>query len=199
VLRPILGEDAWNWLLNGGNDQGPAHLQRWMYHVGASLPDSAGTPDGRPWDEVLPGALAAAWQRATRAGGDHPEVWRWDAVHRTAAQHTLSAALPALAADLNPPSVGVGGDHDTLQVSSFGVTPDATFRLTNLSVYRQAVDFAALEDASWIVPGGASGLPGSPHYADQLEDWRLHRRIPMHLAPSAARAAARQTLTLEPS
>ncbi|MDO9443725.1 MAG: penicillin acylase family protein [Dehalococcoidia bacterium] len=199
VLRPILGEAAWDWLLHGGNDQGPAQLQRWMYYLGAALPGSTGTPDGRAWDRVLPGALAAAWQRATDAAGDNPEAWRWDAVHRTAAQHTLSAAFPTLAAELNPPAVAVGGDHDTLQVSSFGVLPDATFRLTNLSVYRQAVDFAALEDASWIVPGGASGIPGSPHYADQLEDWRLHRRIPMHLAPEAARAAARRTLTLEPS
>jgi penicillin amidase len=126
-------------------------------------------------------------------------MWRWDDVHRTAAQHTLSASFPGMAESLDPPPVQVGGDHDTLQVSGFRVAQDTTYRLTNLSVYRQVIDFAAPEEASWIIPGGASAIPGSPHYSDQLEDWRVSRRVPMHIEPESARAAALTTLTLDPA
>ena len=33
--------------------------------------------------------------------------------------------------------------------------------------------------ATWVIPGGASGDPESPHFADQLPEWAEHRRIPM--------------------
>ncbi|MGE3961515.1 MAG: penicillin acylase family protein [Dehalococcoidia bacterium] len=201
VFRPILGDRAWDWALNGGNDQGPATLLRWWYYLGEALKTPAGaaaTPDGRPWDEVLPAILQAAWVRATELGAADPAAWRWDSVHRTDAQHTLSGAFPALADSLDPAPVAVGGDHDTLQVSSWRAVPGTNFRLSNLSVYRQVVDFAAPEEASWVIPGGASAIPGTAHAADQQELWRLNQRVPMHLDPEAARRAARTTLELRP-
>ena len=197
-FRPILGEDAWHWMIHGGNDNGPAMLLRWWYYLGETLTKSTATPDGRAWDAVLPSMLEAAWARACAIGGDDPARWRWDAVHRTHAKHPLSDRFDALAGVLDLPSVALGGDHDTLQVSSWQATPDTDFRLSNLSVYRQVVDFAAPGEASWSIPGGASGIPGSPHYADQLEMWRVNERTPMHIEPDAARSAARTTLTIEP-
>src|SRR5690606_22511316 len=199
VFRPILGEDAWDWALNGGNDQGPATLQRWWYYLGEALRTSSGatgTPDGRAWSEVLPGILEAAWARAEELGGSDSSTWRWDSVHRTDAQHTLSAAFPALAEALDPTPMAVGGDHETLQVSSWRTSPGTDFRLSNLSVYRQVVDFAARQDASWGIPGGASAIPGTPHAADQQEAWRLNERVPMHIEPEAARGAAVALLEL---
>ena len=201
VFRPILGDRAWDWALNGGNDQGPATLLRWWYYLGEALTTERGaaaTPDGRPWDDVLPGILDAAWQRATELGGADPASWRWDAVHQTNAQHTLSEAFPELASQLDPEPIAVGGDHDTLQVSSWRAVPGTQFRLSNLSVYRQVVDFAAPEDASWVIPEGASALPGTDHAGDQQELWRLNQRVPMHLDPDAARKAAKTTLELRP-
>ncbi len=201
VFRPILGDRAWDWAFNGGNDQGPAMLLRWWYYLGEALRTergAAGTPDGRAWDDVLPGILEAAWARASELGGDEPAAWRWDSVHRTDAQHTLSAAFPELASALDPEPIAVGGDHDTLQVSSWRAAPGTQFRLSNLSVYRQVVDFASPEDASWAIPGGASAIPGSEHVGDQQELWRLNQRVPMHLNPDAARKAARTTLELRP-
>jgi penicillin amidase len=86
-----------------------------------------------------------------------------------------------------------------VQVAGFSTAAATRYALTSLSVYRQVVDFARPEGASWVIPGGASGIPGSPHYADQQEHWRTHRRVPMHIRPEDARAAARSTLTLVPA
>jgi penicillin G amidase len=41
------------------------------------------------------------------------------------------------------------------------------------------IDLAAPGAASFVIPGGSSGDPASPHFADQLADWAQNRRIPM--------------------
>jgi acyl-homoserine lactone acylase PvdQ len=30
-----------------------------------------------------------------------------------------------------------------------------------------------------VIPGGASGVPGSAHYSDQLSSWQRHELVPM--------------------
>jgi penicillin amidase len=199
LFAPLVGEETWSWLQDGSNTGATRLVSGWLFHVASTLEGSDRTPDGRAWPSVLQPALEAAWRTtADTAGSAQPSDWRWDAVHRTTAAHTLSVAHPDEAARLDPPSVAVGGDSDTLQVSGASLAIGASFAITGLSVYRQVVDLAAPLEASWIVPAGASGHPASPHYADQLESWQGHERIPMHLDPSAAKAAAEHTLTLTP-
>jgi penicillin amidase len=73
----------------------------------------------------------------------------------------------------------MGGDADTLQAAGYGWRAGAPFTVTSLSVYRQVVDLADGRSASFVIPGGASGDPASPHFADQLAEWAAHRRIAM--------------------
>jgi penicillin amidase len=154
-------------------------------------------------ETALPRALAQAWTASVRQCGPDPAAWRWNAVHHTAAKHTLLARFPERAAELNPPPVQIGGDGDTLQAASYlyGDRPD--FWIVGLSVYRQVVDFSQSAggelEASYVVPGGVSGVPGSPHFADQLERWRTHQRIPMPHREAAVRAATVETLALRPT
>ena len=93
----------------------------------------------------------------------------------------------------------MGGDGDTVQVSSISAEIEAeiSFPVGALSVYRQVVDFSNPEDGLWIIPGGASGIPGSPHYSDQLDLWANHQLIPMNHATAAARSAAVSTQTID--
>jgi penicillin amidase len=76
----------------------------------------------------------------------------------------------------------MGGDADTIQAAGYGWQAGAPFTVASLSVYRQVVDLADGGSASYVIPGGASGDPASPHFADQLAQWAAHRRIPM-IAP----------------
>ncbi len=199
IFAPIVGDETWAWLQSGTNTGAARLVGGWLFHVASTLANSSGTPDGRDWAPVLQRALDAAWAAtAATADGDDPAAWRWDAVHSTAATHTLSAAHGGEAPTLDPPSAAVGGDGDTLQVSGASSVAGASFAITGLSVYRQVIDLAAPLEATWVIPAGASGHPASSHYADQLEQWRVHERVPMQLDPIAAQAAAEHTLTLTP-
>jgi len=121
---------------------------------------------------VVPGALADAWAAAAGHRGPDPALWRWGDVHQVVRTHPLGGA-GALA------SVPMGGDADTVQAAGYGWIQGSPFTVTSLSVYRQVVDLADPASASYVIPGGSSGDPDSPHFADQLALWARHRRIPM--------------------
>jgi penicillin amidase len=151
-----------------------------MANLAGSLEETDKTPDGRRWSEIVPSVLDEAWRYAISISDSDPGAWRWANHHRTAAKHPLSAAFPDEAVALDPPPAAVGGDADTIRVSTYRLARTDEFPVAALSVYRQVVDFADPEHPSWVIPGGASGVPASQHYADQLDDWAAARRIPAY-------------------
>ncbi|MGH2353240.1 MAG: penicillin acylase family protein [Chloroflexota bacterium] len=199
LFEPIMGEEAWSWLTAPEVTTTHAMISRWIATIVFSLHVSTTTPDGRPWNDVLPEALHRAWQAAVARCGPDAAAWRWDAKHATNAQHPLTARFPAQASTLNPPRVTIGGDGDTIQAASYLWGERPGFEIVGLSVYRQVVDLADVAHGSSVIPGGVSGRPASPYVADQLEHWRTHRRIPMPYTPADIAAAAVQTLTILPA
>ena len=89
-----------------------------------------------------------------------------------------------------------GGDGDTVQAADF--LPAAGFELTLTSVARYVFDVGDWERSAWIVPLGASGHPGSPHYADQAADWAAVRLRPMRYDWARVAAEAESDQRLEP-
>jgi penicillin G amidase len=177
VFVPIVGEETWAWLTSDITTGTGRIVSGLVSNIVAALSTGASPPGARTWDELLRGALAAAWDQTVATLGDDPGAWRWDARHLTASRHPLSSAFPAVS--LDPPRASIGGDADTLQCGGYGLSGRNDFVITNTSVYRQVVDFARPKRASFIIPGGASGDPRSTHFADQLPLWQRHERIPM--------------------
>ncbi len=65
----------------------------------------------------------------------------------------------------------------TVNLGAFMLT--APFAVEVGPSYRQLVDLGVPEDCRWIVAGGASGDPRSPHYADQITPWNAGGTRPM--------------------
>jgi penicillin G amidase len=186
LYRPLLGAGTWEWVASGTLAPTITMVRRWLANdtwklLGGPLPPDGARPDGaRPEDDgrtervlaAVPAALAAAWADAGGHGGPDPARWRWDDVHQAARTHPLDGAGP-----LEP--VPMGGDSDTIQAAGYGWRRGTPFTVTSLSVYRQVVDLGDPVSASYVIPGGSSGDPDSPHFADQLAEWARHRRIPM--------------------
>jgi penicillin amidase len=177
LYRPVLGAQTWAWMTSGALAPMMSMIRRWLGNdtwqlLGGPVPPGAGQPPGGH-ERVLravPGALAAGWAAAVKAGGPDPRRWRWGDLHRAARVHPLAGPFPGAA---------MGGDADTIQAAGYGWRPGSPFTVTILSVYRQVVDLADPASASYVVPGGASGDPASPHFADQLPLWASHQRIGM--------------------
>jgi penicillin amidase len=144
-------------------------------------------------------ALNAALDWIEERLGPEMESWQWKAIHRTGPVHTLSASFPELASQLNPPTVGVGGDSDTPQAGGFGGIGAGDFKIMGASVNRYAFDLDDWERSGWVVPLGSSGHPGSKHFADQVEAWSEQRLYPMYYAWSVVEQHAETKQKLTPS
>ena len=191
LFAPVVGEVTWAWLTTDANPGLGRIVAGLLADLIARLESGATPPDGRSWPAVLEPALATAWRNSVALDGEDPAAWRWDSGHRLASRNPLSTAFPDAA--LDPPGVGLGGDGDTIRCAGYGISGKRDFVITNTSVYRQVVDFARPDEASYAIPGGASGDSSSPHFADQLERWAACERIPMQRQPEQVAGAAEST------
>jgi penicillin amidase len=91
----------------------------------------------------------------------------WGQRHRLMTMHAFTGSAKGEA--YRSPDVGLSGDNDcVLATSSVGGATDICMRGP---VARYVWDLARREDSRWIVPLGASGVPGDPHQQDQLPLW----------------------------
>jgi penicillin amidase len=160
--------------------------------------DSAVLPPSETWESLGAKTLAKAVAWLTETLGPDQASWRWERIHRTKPRHTLSAAFPDLADLLDPPSAGVGGDSDTPQAATYANADGTDFTLTGTSVTRYCFDLSDWDKSGWTSPLGASGHPGSPHYADQVEAWSRQMLHPMLYSWDRIEADAESRQRLEP-
>jgi penicillin amidase len=196
LMTPILGPlapEAFATVQGGG----VAHMVRIKAQLAEmiSKDNRSLLPAGAEWPAVLASALAGAVSDLRAALGDDIDGWRWERLHTTRPVHPLVAGFPNLAGTLNPPAVAVGGDGETVNASGF--VPGAGYHVALTSVARYVFDLADWESSGWVVPHGASGHPGSPHWADQLPAWADCRLLPMRYdwARIAKEAESAQRLT----
>ncbi len=93
----------------------------------------------------------------------------WSDTHRL----TPWRALP----DPSYDAPGLSGDHDCVLCTS--AVPGLTDLSARGPAARYVWDLADREASRWVVPLGASGIPGSPHHRDQLPLWLGGELVPV--------------------
>ncbi|MEU5594024.1 GNAT family N-acetyltransferase [Streptomyces sp. NPDC020298] len=93
----------------------------------------------------------------------------WGDSHRLAPWR----ALPTTSYD----APGLSGDHDCVLCTS--AVPGLTDLSARGPAARYVWDLARREDSRWVVPFGASGVPGSPHHHDQQPRWLAGDLVPV--------------------
>ena len=178
ILEHLIGPLAKEALTEAGRG-GPAHMARLRAHfpylIGKG--DCSLLPPKTDWPSLMAMALSTAVAELRVQIGNDMSTWQWGKVHHTAPQHALSLVFPELANLLNPPSIPIGGDGDTPQ--NAGYSPGNPYTVTSTSVLRYVYDTSDWNNSGWVVPLGASGHPGSQHYADQAPIWGQVKLIPM--------------------
>jgi penicillin amidase len=150
----------------------------------------------RPWLEEIAQALGEAIHRLEAQRGPDVIGWAWGRVRPLTLRHPLGVRWP-LNRLLNLGPFPWGGDANTVsQAGSAPVNPaDNPFLIASL---RMVVDVGAWDESQFVLPGGQSGTPLSPHYADQLPLWQRGEGIPIPWSAEAVAAATRHTLRLVP-
>ncbi|MDE0299864.1 MAG: penicillin acylase family protein [Candidatus Poribacteria bacterium] len=164
--------------------------------LGLERNDASMLPPDTGWEELLAASLSCAVRELWESLGEDMSQWRWGRLHRTEPRHPLSEVFPEAAEHLDPPSVETHGDGDTPLAGGYGLQQE--FVPTGISVNRYIHDPSDWTKSRWIVPLGASGHPGSPHYADQAEAWANVEYIPQLWDWDEIRRAAESHQRFEP-
>ncbi|MER6747928.1 penicillin acylase family protein [Streptomyces fungicidicus] len=99
-----------------------------------------------------------------------PPAGTWGDTHRLAPWRALPPPTP-----YDEP--GLSGDHDCVLCTS--PVPGLTDLAARGPAARYVWDLARREDSRWVVPLGASGVPGSPHHRDQQPLWLAGDLVPV--------------------
>ncbi|MFF0012974.1 penicillin acylase family protein [Streptomyces sp. NPDC005374] len=110
-----------------------------------------------------------AVREAVEEVADRPPRGTWGETHRLAPWR----ALPEDGWD----APALSGDHDCVLCTS--AVPGLTDLAARGPAARYVWDLARREDSLWVVPTGASGVPGSPHHRDQLPLWLKGDLVPV--------------------
>jgi penicillin amidase len=197
VMQCALGRFAKDALTSSGIGRGASTHAVQLYACAVTAMASGATallPPGQTWPGLIESALGRAVAELRQRLGDDMHTWTWGKVHHTRPRHPLSRVFSELVPLLDPPQMAAGGDGDTPQQG--GYWGSDRFVLVSLSVNRYIDDPANWQRSRWIVPLGASGHPGSPHYTDQAALWADGKTIPQWWAwdDIVAAAATRQQL-----
>jgi penicillin amidase len=138
-------------------------------------------------------AFAETLRLLTSRFGPDPAAWTWGKLHRMPLKHVLSG-VGDLSQLLDHGGAAVKGDMGT--VCNTGCGPDWT--AVSGAGYRLIADLNSSPPSLWAVDGQSqSGHPGSPHYADQFDDWIAGRYHRLLLSRETALGEAQETLILQ--
>ena len=154
--------------------------------------DDRATPATEGRAEVVQAAFRRAVVSLRETQGSDPKAWRWGVLHDMHARHPFGGKLPAF----NLAHMEAHGGPDSIWKSHLDLGASKPFRAVAGPVYRMIVDLADPEHGLWIIDTGASGWPGSPHYADQHELWKKCDYAPMLMNWDEIRASAKGVLSL---
>jgi len=184
---------AWRWAMGagfGGVITRTAFGARTVARLVATL--RAG-PDR---SDAVRAALRVAIATLTAARGPRPARWAWGDVRPLRLRHVLGAVKP-LDRVFNLGPLRVGGDTNT--IAQAGVRPlDPLGASGAIANHRTVIDLADPDRSRYVLAGGQSGNPLSPHYSDQLETWAHGVGVPIAWSRAAVAAAIVNRLELRP-
>ncbi|HUR53264.1 MAG TPA: penicillin acylase family protein, partial [Gemmataceae bacterium] len=168
--RAALGETGLG--QTGGNlftDRRVGHLSRLLRQQ----------PDGwfaRPWADEIADALAGVVRTLRQKHGPGPAFWGWGHLRQLRLEHPLFKDKRFLGKVFNLGPVPIAGDMNT--VSQAGCRPLEPLDFThNMANMRCVFDLADLPKSTFVLCGGQSGNPWSPHHADQFPLWQAGETI----------------------
>jgi penicillin amidase len=185
---------SWRWAMGAGFGDAVGRTVFGARTVSRLVTDLMADPNREP---QIASALRAAVTRLVATRGPAPANWAWGSLRPLRLRHPLGVSAP-LDRMLNLGPVPLGGDTNT--VAQAGVSPLApTSNPAVIANHRMVVDLGIPDASRYVIAGGQSGNPLSPHYRDLFALWQRGEGVPIPWSPEAVAAATRDRLRLEPA
>jgi penicillin amidase len=167
---------------------GWANFETTLDHLISEQPKEWLPKEFGSYAELLRACYGDARQVLTRNLGADESKWKWGEMVKVRFPHPLAAApLIGLQFTIPPfPQNGVGSLGPTVNVGS------------SVSM-RFIADPADWDKTQHGITLGESGVPSSPHWKDQLDDWRNVTPRAFPFTKAAVEAATKETLILDPA
>ena len=150
----------------------------------------------RSWHEEMADALTTVIRTLREQYGTDPTQWAWGRVRPLTLRHSVGERAP-LDRVFNLGPFSWGGDANT--VGQAGPDPsDPTANPIFIASLRMVVDVGNWDESRFVLPGGQSGNPLSPYYADLLPLWQRGEGVPIAWSPTKVDQASRTVLRLVP-
>jgi penicillin amidase len=142
----------------------------------------------KSYAELLRACLMDAREQLTKKLGTDEAGWIWGNEFKASFPHPL-ASVPLIGNQFVIPPFPQQGSQGTFPTVNRG--PSVSMRLI--------ADVSDWDKTQQGIALGVSGVPSSPHWKDQLDDWRNVTPRAFPFTKAAVMSAARETLTLEPA
>ncbi len=150
----------------------------------------------RSWRDEMGDALKASVSKLREGQGRDTERWQWGSVRPLTLRHPLGVRAP-LGRVFNLGPFSWGGDANTVAQSA--VDPaNPTVNAPFIASLRMVVDVGNWEENRFVLPGGQSGNPLSPHYDDLLPLWLRGDGVRIAWSEEETGRVAVKALTLMP-
>lgn len=131
--------------------------------------DDHSTPEKEDRMKLISRSFKGAIGTLEKKHGDDIKTWQWAVVKGTSIRHL--GRVPGLGTD----ELWIGGGHNMVNATKKHHGPS----------WRMVVELGEKPNAFGIYPGGQSGNPGSPFYANMVEDWASGELRPLYFLESA--------------
>lgn len=138
--------------------------------------------------DLLRACYDDATKNLTKTLGADESKWVWGELVKSRFPHALSGA----------PLIGIQFTIPPFPQNGTGGLIGATVNVGSGVSMRLIADVTDWDKTQQGITLGESGLPKSPHWSDQLADWRAVTPRVFPFSPAAVTAAAKEALVLEP-
>lgn len=128
--------------------------------------------------EIVANALGEACAELRTRGGSRYSALTWGTMHRLEIKHALGRS-PWIGRSVNLGPMRSAGDGMTVNAGHYRHSNPFDHFIG--AALRMIVDTGDWSRSGFVLPGGQSGHPGSPHYCDQLALWHQGRTVKLHV------------------
>ena len=150
----------------------------------------------RGWTEEIVDAVDAAMRTLRGVAGSDERLWSWGRVRPLFLVHAFGSK-PPLDRIWNRGPIAWGGDATTIPQGSvaFDAPLGNAIGIPNL---RAVIDVGNWEASRWVLAGGQSGNPLSPHYDDMIDPWLRGESVSIAWSRQSVKDRAKNELMLLP-